>query len=110
MKTPHKHAEVLQAIAEGRDVQCRRRGSPQDWAPLFSYDAQVELIEGGDRYEYRIKPEPRKGWYRVALHRPAPGRYPIELVFTDGGEELTQHAEGFIRWLTPRTEYEVDVE
>ena len=97
MKTPHKHAELIKAWAMGERIQCRGM-TDGAWHDI-EHPTWLEAVE------YRIKPE---RWYRVALFRPTPGRGPLELVFTDGGEELAPNAEGFIRWLTPRTEYEVD--
>jgi hypothetical protein len=51
---------VIQAFADGKDVQCRDKGCV-GWAdvdrPVWSYGM-----------DYRIKPEPRE-WYMVLDHR-----------------------------------------
>lgn len=101
MRTPHKHAEVIKAWADGAQVQWLNPEA--GWTDCDGYQPNWSVSN-----QYRIKPEPRKGWYRVALFRPVPGIGPLQIVFTDGVEEMTPYAEGFIRWLTPRTEYEVE--
>ena len=49
MRTPHKHAEVIKAWADGEQIQYRDRPDA-DWKnchPSWALD-----------YEYRVKPEP----------------------------------------------------
>lgn len=97
MKTPHKHAEVIKAWANGARIQhfCAASGDWKDCDGTPGWHSAVD---------YRIKPEPRKGWYRVALL--ADGS-----TFTADksiSEEELEQGEGFIRWLTPRIEYEVE--
>jgi len=56
MKTPHKHAELIKAWADGAEIECR---SPiTDWG----YCAP----EWDVRCEYRIKPEPKPDVVRYA--------------------------------------------
>ena len=66
MKTPHKHAALIKAWAEGATIQFRFVG--EDWATLKSpfWDAK----DG----EYRIKPEPRPDVVRYGIAAPYWGR------------------------------------
>lgn len=53
MKTPHKHAEILRAIADGKEVQFRNRGGSRWFDPEYGNPiANPEL-------EWRVKPEPK---------------------------------------------------
>lgn len=104
MKTPHKHAEVIKAWADGAQVEYRSHLPSGEWIETQSPDWLED-------YEYRIKPEPRKGWYRVALMRSGDSansyRYTAHVGNPDWEAMLASNID-FIRWLTPRTEYEVD--
>lgn len=53
MNTPHKHAEVLRAIADGKTVQWR---SDAEW-----HDAEFEPYTPMSKLnlEWRVKPEPK---------------------------------------------------
>jgi hypothetical protein len=51
MKTPHKHAELIKAWADGATIEVRM-GSDDDWMKLAPHPAW-------DSVEYRIKPEPK---------------------------------------------------
>lgn len=48
-KTPHKHAEIIKAWADGAEIECRVPGWP--WRPS-------EKPIWHPEYEYRVKPEP----------------------------------------------------
>jgi hypothetical protein len=52
MNTPHKHAELIKAWADGADIEFRWNGGRDDWrritAPRWDQDG-----------DYRIKPEPK---------------------------------------------------
>lgn len=53
MKTPHKHAELIKAWADGAEIEYRDRHN--DWVSLprcGDWDAHPD-------FEYRIKPEPK---------------------------------------------------
>lgn len=105
MKQPHKHAEVIKAWADGAAVQYFVDNRWHDMLPHAaiapSFDPSID---------WRVKPEPRKGWYRVALMFDGETHCPLstgEFVLTPSESEL-ERDEFFSRWLTPRTEYEVD--
>ena len=51
MTTPHPHAEVLRAIADGKDVECRWGGREDGWMRLLCNPIT------DDGWEWRVKPE-----------------------------------------------------
>jgi hypothetical protein len=66
MKTPHKHAELIKAWADGAEIEYRSHETIE-WKPIFkgwSWDNEIP--------EYRIKPEPKpdivKSFYAHANH------------------------------------------
>jgi hypothetical protein len=53
MKTPHKHAELIKAWADGHQIQYRHNGQ-MEWTSIGDYSPEWSL-----NTEYRIKPEPK---------------------------------------------------
>jgi hypothetical protein len=53
MKTPHKHAEIIKAWADGHQIQFRPNGQ-EEWMDVGDYSPEWSL-----NTEYRIKPEPK---------------------------------------------------
>jgi hypothetical protein len=51
MKTPHKHAELIKAWAEGAEIEFYSKGL-NGWI-------KSDTPQWYDEYEYRIKPEPK---------------------------------------------------
>lgn len=51
MKTPHKHAELIKAWADGAIIQCRHNTSPE-WKDVNN----PSWVSG---VNYRVKPEPQ---------------------------------------------------
>lgn len=49
--TPHVHAEVIKAWADGKPIEWRRKGDP-NWTGLYT-----PTPVWGDTNEYRVKPE-----------------------------------------------------
>lgn len=99
MKTPHKHAEVIKAWADGAQVQIY---TGSQWADVGRPSWEDDL-------EYRIKPEPRKGWYRVALYVDFGSYWTATIDHWGHRKEADiEKSDGFSRWLIPRTEYEVE--
>lgn len=91
---PHKHAEIIKAWADGRPVQVRI--SQDHWA-------DIEKPSWHGIQEYRIKPEPKRGWYRVAL-LVCGGTLTADILHS---EESIEQCATFDRWITPRIEYEL---
>ena len=94
----HKHADVIIAWAEGKDVQVWD-GINNKWCDLTLKDPNFM----GEKY--RIKPPAKK--YRVALFKYISSG--ITYTFTaDTPEDADSYEKkhGFIRWLTDWIEYE----
>jgi hypothetical protein len=51
MKTPHKHAEIIKAWADGAEIECKF-DEFDSWAVVYPPHWNPD-------YEYRIKPEPK---------------------------------------------------
>ena len=97
MKQRHKHADVIIAWAEGKDVQI--------WNSINKRWVDLVLANPNFRADkYRIKPITEK--YRVALllnddNEP----YTVSLNNQDYADIIEQRTD-FVRWLTDWIEYE----
>ena len=60
MKTPHKHAALIKAWAEGATIQFKPHNNLHDWK-----DAD-EIIGWHDWCDYRVKAEPKSDVVRYA--------------------------------------------
>lgn len=96
---------LIQAVADGKTIQsgCFDYFGgvvvKQTWA-----DSHLPLqLEGIDPKYFRIKPEPKKAWYRIALHRSGT----IVTLGEGDDEQAWQSKPNFVRWLTDRIEYEL---
>lgn len=93
---------LVQAVADGKTIQIKPlKGIWQDCRIDFSDDT-VDNIEV-DRF--RIKPEPKKSWYRVAKMDAAVGICEIANHIED--EINISGRVEFVCWLTDRIEYEL---
>ena len=97
MKQRHKHADVIIAWAEGKDVQIWNSINKR-WVDLVLADPNFRADK------YRIKPITEK--YRVALllnddNEP----YTVSLNSQDYADIIEQRTD-FVRWLTDWIEYE----
>ena len=93
----HKHADVIIAWAEGKDVQVWDRG-PKRWCDVNSRTPNFY-----EDWEYRIKPPAKK--YRVALFNDNGDIY-TSTADTPEYAEFYEKAVCFVRWLTDWIEYE----
>lgn len=97
---------LIQAVAEGKTLQIVKmnQGSREPvWCDVES--SEFIYFNLGEYARFRIKPEPKKAWYRVALLKSSGGH-----VWTDtyeGGTEQIEKEPQFVRWLTERIEYEL---
>ena len=95
----HKHADVIIAWAEGKDVQVWDEGL-KHWRDVITVVTPAFIED----WEYRIKPPAKK--YRVALFRKLDE---MPLVVASNGQTTADNFEsmpGFVRWLTDWVEYE----
>lgn len=94
----HKHADVIIAWAEGKDVQV--------WDKLHGEwgDVATKSPTWRDDWEYRIKPPAKK--YRVALFESDTSIYYTSTADTPEDANFYEKGRGFIRWLTDWVEYE----
>ena len=97
MKQRHKHADVIIAWAEGKDVQVWDKNNER-WCDMVLADPNFRADK------YRIKPPAKK--YRVALFEGDPSTYYTSTADTQEGVGFFEAAHGFIRWLTNWIEYE----
>ena len=97
----HKHADVIIAWAEGKDVQVWDEDN-NCWLDVKSSSPSFN-----ECWEYRIKPPARK--YRVAMFRFSNEAASTYTACTDIQEEADSYEQhrSFVRWLTNWIEYEV---
>ena len=95
----HKHADVIIAWAEGKDVQVWDDGA-KCWFDVVTATPRFM------RDKYRVKPPPKK--YRVALFRFSSEAASTYTACTDIQEEADSYEQhrSFVRWLTDWVEYE----
>ena len=97
----HKHYEAIIAFAEGKQIQWQPPGGWR-WVdccsrPMFD-----------DTKNYRIKPEPKKLQYRVALFKYPNGDYESALLRDERQIEAWKKSIYFVRWLTEWIEVEIE--
>lgn len=94
-----KWIELGSAMLQGKTIQRNEKGEWLDVLNLntISYDPE----------SFRIKPEPKKGWYRVLLVKNNVGRFYTTTVDCEISEKEWMKDQRFINWLTDRIEYEL---
>ena len=104
---PHKWSKEIHAWADGANIQFREFPE-HPWSDVSTPSPSWDLSEG---YEYRIKPDPVKVKYRVALVGSILEN--IEPMITyPHVYEMTELCFSFIRWIPDANgniDYEVDV-
>ena len=98
MSKRHKHADVIIAWAEGKDVQVRDEGA-KCWC-----DVKTSTPAFIEDWEYRIKPPAKK--YRVALFRKHDEEPFAVAANSQGLADSLEPQPSFVRWLTDWIEYE----
>lgn len=103
MTKAHKNAEVIKAWADGKAIQW-----PTAYNEWIDFDEDWHSGPWNDYTQvWRIKPEPKKGWVRVAEHKDPSGNYITHWsdkdALTDRGIET---CETFLRWLSPRFDFD----
>ena len=93
----HKHADVIIAWAEGKDVQV--------WDDINNMWCDLTLeAPNFNSKNYRIKPPAKK--YRVALFESDTSIYYTSTADTPEDANFYEKGRCFIRWLTDWIEYE----
>ena len=92
----HKHADVIIAWAEGKDVQIWDEGA-KCWCDVV---ASIPFFMGE---KYRVKPPAKK--YRVALLKNDNESYHIS-ANNQAHADTIEFRKDFVRWLTDWIEYE----
>ncbi len=106
-KTPHVHATLIKAWADGAEIQYRRGIHWYDVQPIGCQPLWCKSTE------YRIKPEEKpKKLLRVALLRVSPpGQSAYTIACPCHGKKHEAdifRSPEFIRWLTDTIEYEAE--
>lgn len=100
--TAKDYLPLVQALAEGKTIQWMNMAG--EW-----HDQIVETSFSASADRYRIKPEPKKQWCRVALKKFADNDCDREFYTWSCDDEHEESAEKncpeFVRWLTDRIEY-----
>ena len=94
----HKHADVIIAWAEGKDVQVWDF-TQNEWG-----DVTTESPTWCEGWKYRIKPPTKK--CRVALFESDTSIYYTSTADTPEDANSYEKGRGFVRWLTDWIEYE----
>ena len=94
----HKHADVIIAWAEGKDVQVWDF-TQNEWG-----DVTTESPTWCEGWKYRIKPSTKK--CRVALFESDTSIYYTSTADTPEDANSYEKGRGFVRWLTDWIEYE----
>ena len=89
---------LVQALADGKTIQFL--GYDNVW-----YDELTNLVFSSTPNRYRIKPEPKKAWYRVALCANTFNGTRVIYTTTVESEVDELDVPDFIKWLTDRIEY-----
>ena len=98
MNQRHKHADVIIAWAEGKDVQVWDKNNER-WCDMVLADPDFMADK------YRIKPPASA--YRVALfNNTNSGNIHTSTADTPEAAEFYEKTMGFVRWLTDWIEYE----
>lgn len=97
MKTPHKHADVIKAWADGAQIQLRSEYSKR-WEDCISDPVWCDSIQ------YRVKPDVK---YRVGMFRnKVTGKeYPF-IVTNSKMKEYYEQSIYFLGWITDWIEVE----
>jgi hypothetical protein len=67
----HPYAEILHAIADGVEVESRRKGIDTEWVKFRPENTIAPFV--GDHREWRIKPQPKTGTFWVNVYPDGPG-------------------------------------
>lgn len=96
---------LVQAVAEGKTIQERNMGIGLIyWRDIHSLTPELMKYEP---HYFRIKPEPKKQWYRVGVFKNVFGDFVPYSVANESAEHAFESDKYFFCWLTSRIEYEL---
>ncbi len=93
MKTPHKHAAVIKAWADGETIEHRPKDGSGQW--YISYSTPKWALD----WEYRVKPKGMK--YRLCICKTHTGQHYV-CAFTEGFGQSVQvwdRSPTFVKWI-----------
>lgn len=98
---------LIQAVADGKTIQAKvvdalSGEKKETWNDCTNFLLQFIKSEISPK-GLRIKPEPKKAWYRVVLFKN--GTTTAETEYEE--KRWSENNSNFIRWLTDRIEYEL---
>ena len=104
MSTPHKHAAVIKAWADGATIECKPLSPPihLNWIKVVS-----STPEWRTDWEYRVKPEVVR--YRLFLNLHSEGHHYVSAHYEKAaiGVRGTELSFGFVRWIGDWQEVEL---
>ena len=89
---------LVEALASGKTIQIKADD-------IIGWVDMPDVVFGSAASEYRIKPEPKKAWYRVALCANTFNGTRVIYTTTVESEVDELDVPDFIKWLTDRIEY-----
>jgi hypothetical protein len=104
MTTPHEHAEILRAIADGKEVEWFDFRN-NEWFPL-AYNGRNPITF--EHLEWRIKPEKKMLRYRVALLKNDKAEKSRAFAFSDSWARYIEQDISFVKWIHDWQEVEVE--
>lgn len=90
MKTPHKHAEIIKAWADGAEIECRNKNVQDVWEPMTSSCWDLKFLE----FRIKLEPKPDHVYYGVF---DMDGSMHLESCFTkinDDGDQIKLTFDG----------------
>jgi len=104
MTTQHKHAEVLQAIADGKEAEWFDFRN-NEWFPL-AYNGRNPITF--EHLEWRIKPEKQVLRYRVARLQENTVKNWLYFAVSDNAVNRIEKSDCFVEWIHDWQEVEVE--
>jgi hypothetical protein len=103
--TAKRYIHLIQALAEGKTIQHKLTNqfdfSDVQWIDDLNPDWSLKLDN------YRVKPDIKKGWYRVAVLTQEDGCSSVGIADNEARENMFEREDYFVRWITERIEYEI---
>ena len=106
-----KVAELLTAWADGKKLQHLAFFSQIKDQIFIDYkDNMLPEINSSNIECWRVKPEPKKQWYQLALMKDSMNVFHISVVNNENHKRMIKTSDFFVKWFTNVIEYEVTSE